>query len=106
VDLLCQAHLAPVATHTITGGETVINEAEHRSSGPKWSLVSNMQVLLAYRPAQVAVILPEAAMLVQERLAFQVKMTPRATTALVFGGRAATMTWSNPWPIMSAAPER
>jgi hypothetical protein len=45
VDVLCQAHLAAVAI-TITGGETVVNEAEHRSRGPKRDLVTTMQVLL------------------------------------------------------------
>jgi hypothetical protein len=75
VDLLRQAHLAPMPI-TITGGETVISEAEHRSRGPKWNLVSSMQALVQTGRLKVAAALPEAAILAQERLALQVKMTP------------------------------
>ena len=74
MDLLRQAQLAPVAI-TITGGEAVVKEAWNRYRVPKRDLVSTMQVLLETGRLKVAAALPEAAMLVQELLAFQVKIT-------------------------------
>jgi hypothetical protein len=76
VDLLIQAGTSPVAV-TITAGETVSRDgAAYRV--PKRDLVSVLQVLLQSGRLKIADAIPEARLLVQEMLAFRVKITTNA----------------------------
>ncbi len=76
VDMFVKAHLDPIAI-TITGGVTPSNESgEWRV--PKRDLVSTLQVLLQTERLKVAQGLPDATVLVQELLNFQVKITDAA----------------------------
>ena len=75
VDLLCQAGLNPVAV-TITGGDAAKQEAHNHWRVPKRDLVSVLQVLLLQSGRlKIAETLPEAPRLVQELLAFRVRIT-------------------------------
>jgi hypothetical protein len=62
---------------TITGGEAVVKEATEHYKLPKRDLVSTMRVPLQTGWQRQGPTLPEAAMLVQELLAFQVKIIPQ-----------------------------
>jgi hypothetical protein len=73
VDLLRQAGLFPVAI-AITGGDSSRYE-EGMWRVPKRDLVSTLQVLLQSERLKVAKFLPEAVTLVNELLAFRVKIT-------------------------------
>jgi len=76
VDMLRQAKLAPVAV-TITGGDTTSHDGSgHRV--PKRDLVSVVQVLLQSERLKFAEALPAVPALVQELLAFRVKITAAA----------------------------
>jgi hypothetical protein len=76
VDLLIQARMSPVAV-TITAGETVSGDgAAYRV--PKRDLVGTLQVLLQSGRLKIADAIPEARLLVQEMLAFRVKITTSA----------------------------
>jgi len=76
VDLLSEAGLAPIAV-TITAGNAVTYE-DGGYRVPKRDLVSTLQVLLQTERLKVAEGLPEAATLVREMLAFEVKITDTA----------------------------
>lgn len=73
VDMLRQAGLAPIAV-TITGGTTV-NDAGGMYHVPKRDLVGALQVLLQGERLKFAKGLPAIAALVQEMMAFRVKIT-------------------------------
>lgn len=73
VDLLKQKGLYPVAI-TITGGDSVVQVDSRNWRVPKRDLVSNLQVLLQTRQLKVAGGLDLASVLVQELLAFKVKI--------------------------------
>ena len=62
---------------TITGREAVVKEATEHYKLPKRDLVRTMRVPLQTGWQRQGPILPEAAMLVQELLAFQVKIIPQ-----------------------------
>jgi hypothetical protein len=77
VDLLRDAGLSPVAV-TIHGGDTVSEEkGGDRWRVPKRDLVATLQVLLQTGRLKVAEALPDAATLVRELLAYQVKLSDR-----------------------------
>ncbi len=73
VDMLQERGLAPRSI-TITGGDSVTHEGNGYRV-PKRGLVATMQVLLQTERVKVAEELPEASLLVQELLNFQVKIT-------------------------------
>jgi len=73
VDMLMERRLAPQSI-TITGGDSVTHEGNGYRV-PKRDLVATMQVLLQTERIKVAEELPEASLLVQELLSFQVKIT-------------------------------
>ena len=76
VDMLVQSGLSPVAV-TITAGEAVTRDgAAYRV--PKRDLASVLQVLLQCERLKIADAIPEARLLVQEMLAFRVKITANA----------------------------
>lgn len=75
IDLLEQAHLAPIAV-TITAGDAVAGGGRSWRV-PKRDLVSVLQVLLQSGRLKIAAELPEADMLVREFLSFRVKISPR-----------------------------
>jgi hypothetical protein len=78
LDMLRRSNIqAGVRAITITGGQ----KATAGAGGwmvPKRELVSNLQVLLQARRIKVAPTLPAAALLVQELMNFQVKISPAA----------------------------
>ena len=76
VDLLIHARLSPVAV-TITAGETVSRDGAAYHV-PKRDLVGVLQVLLQSGRLKIADAIPEARLLVQEMLAFRVKITTNA----------------------------
>ncbi len=73
VDMLRKAGMHPIAV-TITAGD-VVNREGSDFKVPKRDLVATMQVLLQTERLKVAEELPEASLLVQELLNFQVKLT-------------------------------
>ena len=93
-------------------------EPVHCYNVPKRDLASTMQVLLQTGRLKVAAALPEAATLVQELLAFQVKITPQGhdtygtwregahddlvlTVVLTcWDGEQEARRQPGPWPIM------
>jgi hypothetical protein len=75
IDLLRQAGLRPVAV-TITGGDTVSQDA-NGFRVPKRDLVSALLVLFQSGRLKIAEGIPDAATLVQELLAFRVKIDPQ-----------------------------
>lgn len=75
LDLLIAEHLRPIGV-TITGGDAVTHDGDEWRV-PKRILVSVLQVLLQGGRLKVAESLPEAATLVREFLAFQVKIDLR-----------------------------
>jgi hypothetical protein len=76
IDLLRQARLSPISV-TITAGETVSREGSAYRV-PKRDLVGTLQVLLQSQRLKIAEAIPEARLLVQEMLAFRVKITLNA----------------------------
>ena len=76
VDMFVKAELEPMAI-TITGGTTPSRDG-HDWRVPKRDLVSTLQVVLQTGRLKVAKDLPEASILVQELLNFQVKITDAA----------------------------
>lgn len=76
VDLLRDAGLRPVPVN-ITAGNIEKSEKGYRNV-PKRNLVSNLQVLLQSKHLKFAGGLPEADILVEELLNFQVKITTHA----------------------------
>jgi hypothetical protein len=79
VDLLIQARLSPVAV-TITAGESVSRDGTAYRV-PKRDLVGVLQVLLQSGRLKIADAIPGARLLVQEMLAFRVKITTSAHDA-------------------------
>jgi hypothetical protein len=72
VDMMRRANISPVAV-TITGGDSVSHDCgEYRV--PKRDLVAIMQVLLQTERLKIAAEIPEAALLQNELLNFQVKI--------------------------------
>ena len=84
VDLIRSAGLYPIAI-TITGGDTVNREDYQNIRVPKRDLVAVLTVLLQTERLQIAASLPDAAVLTQELLGFQMRITPAAND--VYGGR-------------------
>ena len=76
VDLLRREGLSPVAV-TITGGDTVTRDGTAYRV-PKRDLVSRLQVLLQSGRLKIADAIPDARLLVEELLAFRVKITVTA----------------------------
>jgi hypothetical protein len=76
VDMLDDAGLAPVRV-TITGGNSVNHEGTYWNV-PKRDLVSTMQVLFQTERLKFAGSMPMVPVLIQELLAFQVKITAAA----------------------------
>ena len=77
VDMFRAARLKPIAV-TITGGSLPAKVESGWFNTPKRDLVSTMQVLLQAERLKIAAALPEAAVLTQELLNFQVKITMAA----------------------------
>jgi hypothetical protein len=77
VDMLRRA-VGVVVPVTITGGRKVTQKADGSYRVPKKELVTRLQVVLQSRRMQIARRLPEAATLVRELQAFQIRITAAA----------------------------
>ena len=77
LDMFRAARLKPVGV-TITGGSQPVEVDSMWFNTPKRDLVSTMQVLLQAERLKIAATLPDAAVLTQELLNFQVKITDAA----------------------------
>jgi hypothetical protein len=75
VDMLHEMGLSPIGV-TITSGLNSGSDGEGGYTVPKRDLVSNLQVLLQTGRLKISEALPDAAMLRDELLRFQVKITP------------------------------
>jgi hypothetical protein len=76
VDMLWQAGLSPIPV-LITGGDCVSTSGIFWKA-PKRDLVTQLQVLLQSGRLKIAEVLPEARTLINELLAFKVKITASA----------------------------